>query len=303
MTSRRMVDPAIWQSEDFAGFTFRQRVLFIGLFSNADDQGRMLAHPNLVRSKVFPYDDIPIAEIETDLAAIRDVQCIELYSVSGKATLQLLNWWTYQAPQWAYPSKYDPPPDWTDRLRYRKDRAIITKNWETPGGKAVADGVAKPLPKALPKESPEPIAGPVVLELDLELEVELGAERAADAPSATADILPANPTTFPEWQEEIRAAKNRPAALKRMCESLYPGLDLPTYGRIGTVATKVGGAGRLAELLWQHCTRPPTGNLLSYIQAVAKGNGRNGESSFDTTLRVIQELEAEENAKHAGTAQ
>ncbi len=114
-------------------------------------------------------------------------------------------------------------------------------------------------------------------------------ESAADAPSATADILPANPSTFPEWQEEIRTSSNRTAVLKRMCIALYPGLDPPAFGRIGTVAGKVGGAGRLAELLWQHCTRPPTGNLMSYIQGVAKNNGKNRLSSGSATPAPLSE--------------
>ena len=59
--------------------------------------------------------------------------------------------------------------------------------------------------------------------------------------------------------------------LRQMCEVLYPNRDPPAYGYLGKVAKKVGGAGRLADLLWQHSTRPPTGDLLAYILAVAKG--------------------------------
>jgi hypothetical protein len=51
---------------------------------------------------------------------------------------------------------------------------------------------------------------------------------------------------------------------------LYPGLDPPDFGYIGKTAKAVGGAGRLAELLWQFSTRPPTGDVLAYIQAGAK---------------------------------
>jgi len=54
---------------------------------------------------------------------------------------------------------------------------------------------------------------------------------------------------------------------------LYPNRDPPAYGYLGKVAKKVGGAGRLADLLWQHSTRPPTGDLLAYILAVAKRKG------------------------------
>jgi len=86
---------------------------------------------------------------------------------------------------------------------------------------------------------------------------------------ATAPVV-----TFQQWQKQIKETTNRPEELRKMCIALYPGLDPPSHGRIGTVAIKVGGAGRLAELLWQHSTRPPTGKLMSYIQGVAKNNGR-----------------------------
>ena len=88
----------------------------------------------------------------------------------------------------------------------------------------------------------------------------------ADAPSTT--------FIFPEWQEKIRQSSNRQAVVREMIEILYPGLDPPNHGYIVRVAKKVGGWGRLADLLWQHSTRPPTGDLLAYIQGVAKHNGR-----------------------------
>lgn len=105
-----------------------------------------------------------------------------------------------------------------------------------------------------------------------------------DTPSESPEPKNEVPTTFQEWHTTVKDSKNRPAVLRKMCETLYPGLDPPAYGYLGKVAKKVGGAGRLADLLWQHSSRPPTGDLLSYIQKVAKGNGngsykRNNGSS------------------------
>lgn len=102
----------------------------------------------------------------------------------------------------------------------------------------------------------------------------------ADAPS-----VPDTPTTFGEWHKIIKETNNRQAVLRQMCETLYPGLDPPAFSYIGKVARKVGGAGRLADLLWQHSTRPPTGDLLAYIQGVAKGNGRANTSGHSTPTK------------------
>jgi hypothetical protein len=60
-----------------------------------------------------------------------------------------------------------------------------------------------------------------------------------------------------------------------MFAALYPqAVDVPDFGRIGATAKKVGGWGRLAELLWQHSARPPSGDVLSYIEAAIKTNGK-----------------------------
>lgn len=182
MPTRRMIDPAIWQSESMAGLTRDQRLLFIGLFSNADDQGRMRGNPNLIRSQVFPFDeDITTDDIRRDLQAIAKQDCIIIYEVEGKELIQLAHWWDYQSPQWAYPSKYEPPSNWYDRLRYRKDNSVITYNWKPDhsGYTPLPDSPDEPelppdsgngLGKALGKDLGGPIE--LVLELDSIKEVE-----------------------------------------------------------------------------------------------------------------------------------
>jgi len=98
--------------------------------------------------------------------------------------------------------------------------------------------------------------------------------------SATADVpLPHN---FQGWQTYIKDAPNgskRVHRLWQMCKELYPGLDPPEHKYIGIVAKRLR-AGRMADLLWQCAPHPPTGNLLDYIQGVAKnGNRNNGSKS------------------------
>ena len=49
MARKRMIDPNIWQSEDFNSLSLMGRLLFIGMFSNADDEGRGIANPVFLR--------------------------------------------------------------------------------------------------------------------------------------------------------------------------------------------------------------------------------------------------------------
>ena len=103
----------------------------------------------------------------------------------------------------------------------------------------------------------------------------------AQTPSAIADPVatPPVPVSLTGWTERLRDSSNRQACLLLMFETLYPGaVDVPSFAYIGRVANKVGGAGRLAELLWQNAAKPPSGDVLAYIQAqVAQAKpGTNG---------------------------
>jgi len=63
-----MIDPSIWSDEKLGLLSPLHRLLFIGLFSNADDEGRLPGHPNYIKSLIFPYDnDITPQNVEAML--------------------------------------------------------------------------------------------------------------------------------------------------------------------------------------------------------------------------------------------
>jgi len=187
MASRRMIDPAFWQSESLMELNYRQRLLFIGLISNADDQGRLKGNPKLVKAIVFPFDNISADDVQADLDEIETAECIAIYKAGSKTCIQILNWWQYQHPQWAYPSELPPMEGWQDRKRYRQGGQVLTDNWkgeneaksESPTGNDLngrVDDCYAQLPKgsakALPKETPKAMGGPIVLGLGLDIESE-----------------------------------------------------------------------------------------------------------------------------------
>jgi len=67
-----------------------------------------------------------------------------------------------------------------------------------------------------------------------------------------------------------------------MFTTLYPAADPPSFGRIGKAAREVGGAGRLAELMWQAASRPPTGDVISYLTMMSRSNNRGGSHASVT---------------------
>jgi hypothetical protein len=81
---------------------------------------------------------------------------------------------------------------------------------------------------------------------------------------------------------ELKETKNKQAKLREIYVLCFGEADAPEFGYLGKVATAVGGAGRLAELFWQYSAKPPTGDVLAYIQRAHKQgelNGTNGGGS------------------------
>lgn len=130
MANGRMINVNIWQSENVATLSLRHRLLWIGLITTADDQGRGRAHPGIIRATVFPLEDIALGEIADGLQAFAKVGMIQLYNADGKDLYQILNWWEYQgAMRWAWPSKYPAPDSWQDRTHYRRGNTVFQNNW------------------------------------------------------------------------------------------------------------------------------------------------------------------------------
>lgn len=96
MARRRMIDPNFWSSEDIAKLNYRQRLLVVGLFSNADDEGKGKANPAYIRSAVFTYDDITLNEIAEDLKVISEFITIVFYEVEGSSYYKFTSWKKWQ---------------------------------------------------------------------------------------------------------------------------------------------------------------------------------------------------------------
>jgi len=102
--------------------------------------------------------------------------------------------------------------------------------------------------------------------------------------TTTKNIVPAAPEVsimecFRLLLDDLRTTTNKTAKLQEIYIALYGAGSPPDFGYLGKVAKQVGGAGRLAELLLQHCGRPPTGDVLAYIVAAEKRRKQGGQES------------------------
>jgi len=97
MARKRMIDPNIWQSEDFSRLSTLAKLVFIGLFSLADDEGRGRCNPVYLKSSLFPYEEgIRSADIDKTLSEISSNMSVVFYSCDGSSYYSLYNWNTWQ---------------------------------------------------------------------------------------------------------------------------------------------------------------------------------------------------------------
>lgn len=280
------------QSISFGRLSLKAKVLWPMLLAASDDQGRGLAEADAVAWHVCPnVQEIGIDDVPGLLSEMVEQEMIQLYEDSrDRAIYQVLRWWEFQRHAWAHPSRYEAPEGWTDRIRYQaKGQGYVAENWDHPGGFAEAVVSDEP-PDVQPDDSAT----------EDELPTEVHSEVRSDLPTPTTKLNstklnstkdnkgPANagadaPSTFPDWLKRVQQppdGSNRTAVLVEMHQVLYPGRDPPDFGYMGKTAKSIGGAGYMAELLWKHSTKPPTGDVLAYIQAAEKrrkerGNGGN----------------------------
>jgi len=107
-----MIDPSIWTDVKIGNLTRDERLLFIGCFSNADDEGRLPGNPAFLRSVIFPYDDLSVEEVRRMRDRVASVcKNFIVYTVGEDEYIAFRKWREYQSVRYPQPSKYPAPPE------------------------------------------------------------------------------------------------------------------------------------------------------------------------------------------------
>lgn len=110
MARKRMIDPNFWASEDVSKLTIFERLLFLGMVSNADDAGKGRANAAYLRSCVFPYDDMELDDLEQALCHIAQHTSVVLYEHRANRYYRFSNWNSWQKIDHPTQSKLPDPP-------------------------------------------------------------------------------------------------------------------------------------------------------------------------------------------------
>ena len=106
-----MISPSIWESDSFSDLSDLAKIVFISLFSHADDEGRGKAKASYIRSITFPNDENRRdADIKKALSEIALHMSVQFYKIGGIEYYVMTNWNDYQTINKPTKSKYPPPP-------------------------------------------------------------------------------------------------------------------------------------------------------------------------------------------------
>ena len=95
MARARNIKPSFFLNEDIVEMPLEARLLFIGLWTLADREGRLENRPKKIKMSLFPADEINVSE---QLSNISKYGFIELYNVNGTDVIQIVNFVKHQTP-------------------------------------------------------------------------------------------------------------------------------------------------------------------------------------------------------------
>jgi hypothetical protein len=93
---KRMLDSQIWESKQFTNLSFAERLLYIGLITIADDNGRFKSDPKFLKGKLFTMDNTQPAKIKKMLEDIQKSNLICIYIVNDEQFGFHPNWENFQ---------------------------------------------------------------------------------------------------------------------------------------------------------------------------------------------------------------
>ena len=249
----RIIKDSICTSPNIDALSREAEVFFYRLMVQCDDYGRMDARPAILRAKCYPLqvDTVTQDDIKRWFAELVQAELIIPYRVDGGDYLQMRTWERHQ------------------QIRAKRSKYPNMIASDINCNQMIADA---------PVIQSNPITN---------VPAEAGSADAERTPAPPSDSLAEQ---FHVYVEQLKDPKaNRPAILHGVYVLCFGKNAAPEYSYLGKAAKQVGGAGRLAQLMFELVPRPPTGDVLAYI--VAEENARRKRAATMGGNREISEVQ------------
>lgn len=107
----RTIKPEFWTDEKLAKVSREARLFFAGLWTTADDQGVTHSNPALLKSQIFPYDDLELKEVKAWIDEFIDLGMLIPYEAeNGENYLFIRSFPKYQKIDHPAKTQFNPTP-------------------------------------------------------------------------------------------------------------------------------------------------------------------------------------------------
>lgn len=121
MARIRTIKPGFFIDDVVGELTHLQRLIFIGLWTLADRDGRLEDKPLVIRAQLLPYEAV---DMNVELSAIAAKGMVRRYVVAGKRYIEVTNFSKHQVPNHREPSSIFPGPSEADTVGPVRDPAL-----------------------------------------------------------------------------------------------------------------------------------------------------------------------------------
>lgn len=118
MARARNIKPGFFTNEDLVEVDFGTRILFAGLWTLADREGRLEDRPKKIKIGVFPADNV---DIEVMLQELHRYNFIKRYEANGEKYIQIVSWHKHQSPHHTEKASVIPAEDGSLTVKERKE--------------------------------------------------------------------------------------------------------------------------------------------------------------------------------------
>lgn len=95
MARARNIKPGFFMNEDLTDLPFEYRLLFIGLWTLADREGKLEDRPKRIKMELFPADNV---DVDQGLSDLERYGFVERYEVNGVRIVMILKFTEHQRP-------------------------------------------------------------------------------------------------------------------------------------------------------------------------------------------------------------
>ena len=106
MARARNIKPGFFKNEALADSSCETRLLFIGLWTLADREGRLEDRPRRIRAELFPFDGF---DVDSMLTELQGLGFLTRYEVDGNKYIQITNFVKHQDPHYREKASEIPP--------------------------------------------------------------------------------------------------------------------------------------------------------------------------------------------------